>query len=309
MKSMELTTEMEQDTALYDDKAMTPESLREHVTHIQKIMKSVMKEGAHYGTIPGTKKPGLWKPGAEILQLTFGISISVEIEDKSTEDAVRIRVKATATHRKNGTVLGSAYGEASSNEEKYKWRAAVCQEEFNKTPELKKRVKYKRKYKSKEIEKVNQVKTEPADIANTVLKMAEKRAVIGITIRVTAASDVFDQSEYDDNGSAQSGNGQTSQVQSHPKDVSQPKPYQAPQPQYQQAPSPPDIGSGYLSYANGVFFWTGPIETKEIPKGAGMRWNADYKKWQTEDFNVAKKLAEYADSAAQAQMTEVPANG
>lgn len=220
-----------QEIALYDDKSMTPESLREHVTHIQKIMRSVMIEGAHYGTIPGTKKPGLWKPGAEILQLTFGITISVEVEDKSTTDAVTIRVKATATHRKNGTVLGTAYGEASSNEEKYKWRAAVCQEEFDGTSDLKKRVKFKKSYNRRDIEKVNQIKTEPADIANTVLKMAEKRAVIGITLRVTSASDVFDQTEYDDNGSAHSGNGQTSQVQSHSKDVSQPQPYQAPQPQ------------------------------------------------------------------------------
>ncbi|MGH2639338.1 MAG: hypothetical protein ACRDF4_08680 [Rhabdochlamydiaceae bacterium] len=32
---------------------------------LDRIYKSIMKEGTDYGKIPGTPKPCLWKPGAE----------------------------------------------------------------------------------------------------------------------------------------------------------------------------------------------------------------------------------------------------
>ena len=54
------------------------------------------------------------------------------------------------------------------------------------TPEDRKRIKYG-KYTAK------QVRTEPADLANTVLKMACKRAQLAMTLNVTAASDIFSQ--------------------------------------------------------------------------------------------------------------------
>lgn len=226
-------SEAMQEVALCDDKMVSVDNLKVQVSHIQKVMKSLMKEDVHYGVIFGTKKPSLWKPGAELLQLTFGITTEVEMEDKSTPDDVAYRVKATAIHRKNGVVLGTAYGEASSNEDKYKWKASICDEQFEQTPENRRRVKFG-KGKAGAIYKVKQIRTEPADIANTILKMAEKRAVIGITLRVTSASGVFDQSEHDSEGSGGSDN---AQQQSHPKEVSQPKP------QYQQAPSAPPLES------------------------------------------------------------------
>ena len=40
---------------------------------------------------------------------------------------------------------------------------------------------------------VDQIRTEPADLANTILKMACKRAMIAMTLNVTAASDIFTQ--------------------------------------------------------------------------------------------------------------------
>jgi hypothetical protein len=42
-----------------------------------------------------------------------------------------------------------------------------------------------------------QVRTEPADLANTILKMASKRAKIAMTLNVTAASDAFTQDAED----------------------------------------------------------------------------------------------------------------
>src|SRR5690606_20296729 len=40
---------------------------------------------------------------------------------------------------------------------------------------------------------VKQVRTDPADVANTVLKMAKKRAQIDMTLTALAASDIFTQ--------------------------------------------------------------------------------------------------------------------
>lgn len=41
-------------------------------------------------------------------------------------------------------------------------------------------------------------------------------------------------------------------------------------------------------------------QEKEIPKAAGMRWNAGAKRWETLDWHVAAKLAQYCDEAARA---------
>ena len=44
----------------------------QHVAAIQDIMRKVMKDGEHYGKIPGCgDKPTLLKPGAEKLAMTF----------------------------------------------------------------------------------------------------------------------------------------------------------------------------------------------------------------------------------------------
>lgn len=170
---------------------LTAGEIRAHVNRVQEVMKAVMQKETHYGIIPGSKKPSLYKPGAEVLCVTFRVAQSYKVEDLSTADAVRYRITCVGTHQTSGTVLGEGIGECSSNEEKYKWRRAICLEEFNDTPPDRKRVKYS-KYQGK-VEKTEQIRTEPADIANTVLKMAAKRAQVAMTLNVTAASDCFTQ--------------------------------------------------------------------------------------------------------------------
>lgn len=157
---------------------------------IQRVLREVMKKDVHYGTIPGTPKPTLYKPGAEVICTTFGLAARPEVYDLSTPDEAKYRVMMTL-YARDGTVVASASGECSSHEAKYKWRGAVCDEEFNDTPADRRRELWK---KGKEnAYKVKQVRTEPADMANTVLKMAEKRALIAVVRLGTAASDVFEQ--------------------------------------------------------------------------------------------------------------------
>lgn len=169
------------------DGRMSAQQVLQHAMVVQEVMRAVMKPEVHYGSIPGTDKPTLFQPGADKLCMTFRIAPEFDIEDLSTADFVRYRVTCRGVHQLSGVTLGSCVGEASSNEEKYKWRRAVTDEEFDATPAAFRRVKYGKKWNTK------QVRTEPADVANTVLKMAEKRAKIGMVLNVTAASDMFGQ--------------------------------------------------------------------------------------------------------------------
>jgi hypothetical protein len=174
------------DMAVVENRPLTAVEIRTQVNLIQEVMKAVMKKDTHYGVIPGCQKPSLWKPGAEKLLATFRVASETVVEDLSTGDEARYRV--TRKGLSNGTFIGSGVGECSSSEEKYKWRGVVCDAEFDDTPEDRRRLKYKRDGTT-----TKQIRTNPADVANTVLKMADKRAYVALALNVTAASDIFTQ--------------------------------------------------------------------------------------------------------------------
>lgn len=162
--------------------------IRQRVNLVQEVMQGIMIRDTHYGTIPGTPKPTLYKPGAEVLCVTFRVAPKYKIEDLSVDGVARYRVTCSGFHQTTGVDLGEGVGECSSGEEKYKWRAAACKAELDATPENLRRKKFYKNGNS-----VDQIRTEPADLANTVLKMACKRAMIAMTLNVTAASDIFTQ--------------------------------------------------------------------------------------------------------------------
>src|SRR5207342_1336343 len=154
------------------------------------VMQEVMKDGTHYGTIPGTKSKSLYKAGAEKLMATFRLAGDPEVEDLGGDGEIHYRVKVRLTSA-SGQFIGAGVGECSSQEDKYAWRAALCDEEYDDTPENRRRIKYS-KWQGK-VEKKKQVRTNPADVANTILKMAKKRAQVDAVITCTAASDIFTQ--------------------------------------------------------------------------------------------------------------------
>lgn len=161
---------------------------------INDVMEKVMKNGIHYGTIPGCgDKPALLKPGIEALTSTFRIALTHTTEDLSTDDCVRYRVTSTAIYSPTEQVLGDALGECSSDERKYKWRAPVCKEEFDEAAPDRKREFWRKGYQGKPPIKQAQIRTDPADIANTVLKMATKRADAAAIILALGVSDIFAQ--------------------------------------------------------------------------------------------------------------------
>lgn len=167
--------------------SLSARDIRARVNLIQEIMKNVMEEGVHFGTIPGCPKPSLFKAGAEKIAATFQIAIDSAVEDLSSFDEKRYRVTCTA-YSVTGAKLGSAIGECSSSEEKYKWRKPVCEAEFEAADSDRKREKWNR-----DGQKIKQIRTEPSDQANTILQMADKRAYVAVVRKATAASDIFTQ--------------------------------------------------------------------------------------------------------------------
>lgn len=163
----------------------------QHVAAVQHVMRAVMRQEVHYGLIPGTDKPTLYKQGAEVLCLAFKIGPRYQVTDLSAGNVARFRVVCQGLHTPTGTVMGEGLGECSGAEDKYRWRKAVCKEEWEATPDAQRRIKFGRK--SGGHYTVQQVMVEAADVANTVLKMAKKRAFIDMVLAVTAASDMFAQ--------------------------------------------------------------------------------------------------------------------
>lgn len=174
----------------YGARSLTAADIRATVNLMQDVMLEVMKDGTHYGTIPGTKSKSLYKAGAEKLMATFRLAAKPEVEDLSEGGEIAYRVTVNLLSA-NGTFVGAGIGECSSAEDKYSWRAAVCDEEWDETPENRRRIKYA-KWQGR-VEKKKQVRTNPADVANTILKMAKKRAQVDAVITATAASDIFTQ--------------------------------------------------------------------------------------------------------------------
>ena len=160
--------------------------VRQNINLIHEAMKATMKKNVHFGTIPGCQKPSLYKPGAEVILALFKLATDPIVTDLSKDGEIRYQVKVNITTR-DGQFIGSGIGECSSGEEKYSWRKAVSDDEFADTPEHLKRIKYKPSY------TINQVRVNPSDMANTILKMSKKRAMIDAVLTSTGASDIFSQ--------------------------------------------------------------------------------------------------------------------
>ncbi len=177
--------------AIVEPLTMTAAEIRSNVNLIQQVIKSVFIKDVHYGVIPGTPKPTLYKPGAEYLMVLFRLNAKPLIEDLSTADEIRYRVSILITHQITRHEIGWGVGECSSNETKYKWIKSKFPSEWEATPETHRRKIWK-EGRDKPYE-ILQVRANIADVANTILKMAKKRALVDACLTCTAASDVFEQ--------------------------------------------------------------------------------------------------------------------
>lgn len=186
----------------------TIEELMSQVQFIQEIMRKVMVEGEHFGTIPGCgPKPALLKPGAEKLGFVFRLQPTFNVE--SIDYAEGHREYRVTCRLSNGT---EGVGSCSTLESKYRYRNAsrVCPK-CSKETIIKGKEEYgggwlcfskkggcgeKWPLGAEEIESqvVGKVENDnPADFYNTCLKMAKKRAHVDAILTATAASDIFAQ--------------------------------------------------------------------------------------------------------------------
>jgi hypothetical protein len=185
---------------------------------IKQLISGAMVEGVDFGLIPGTQKKSLWKSGAEKICAMFRIADRYHVEDLSSGNTIRYRVTCQGVSV-SGEILGEGLGEASTAEEKYRWRKAVCDEEFEDTPETRRRETYKHG-KNGGHYKVRQIMTNEADSANTILKMAQKRAKLGMVLGVTACSDDFTQDVVEEGDPTPGGGDDEPDVDRTPKSKS-----------------------------------------------------------------------------------------
>lgn len=144
---------------VFPDFAISLEEANRRVKMLQSYVREHMVEGEDYGVIAGTTKPTLFKPGAEKLNAIFGLAPIVEINNR-VEDwdkgFVAYEVKVTLLNKRNNAVEAEGIGSCNSRERRYKNQDA-------------------------------------ANIANTILKMSKKRALIDATLSATRASGLFTQ--------------------------------------------------------------------------------------------------------------------
>jgi len=183
---------------VYPDKMNTSdplsyEDIRGNTSLVKQAVAGIMIKDVDYGVIQGCgNKPSLFKPGAEKLALMFKLGCFLKVDDQSepseTGGIVKYVVRTEIRHIPTGRELGIGVGMCSSAEEKYAWKKAICKAEFDATPDESKRIKY---YRDGSI--AQQIRTNPHDLANTILKMAAKRSKIDGVLTVTAASDILSQ--------------------------------------------------------------------------------------------------------------------
>jgi hypothetical protein len=197
----------------------------------KRFFESVMEEGKHYGIIPGCLKPSLYKAGAEMLlsnmglQSAFGNELPPVLdytgEAHGGEPMIKYNRHCTIYRQTGPTkddriVIARASGSCSSWEDKYRYRGAerVCptcgkpaiikgKEEYGGGFVcFKKKDGCGAKFKDNDAKITGQETGKVAnpnviDLDNTILKMADKRALTAATLIATGCSDIFTQDVED----------------------------------------------------------------------------------------------------------------
>ena len=141
------------------DMAYSLEQAKERIGMLQNFIRDMMAEGVDYGIIPGTDKRCLFKSGAEKLCDIFGFSKRIEIVSRveNFEKGIfHYEVKAILVSKRNGEVEAEGVGSCNNMERKFRSQDACS-------------------------------------VANTILKMAKKRAFVDAVLSATRSSDLFTQ--------------------------------------------------------------------------------------------------------------------
>lgn len=185
---------------------------------LRKVQREVLTEGSDYDVIPGTKKPSLLKPGAEVLNKMAGLvptypAITPTFGDGKMAPNIHYVVQCVLrVGSQEGPAKASGVGSCNSWERKYRWRKAerICPN-CNKPAIIKGQAQYGggwvcwkkkdgcgTKFAEDAPQIVDQVtgdveNPDPFDQDNTLLKMAKKRAYLDATLSEHAGSGLFTQ--------------------------------------------------------------------------------------------------------------------
>lgn len=182
--------------------------LKDQVRQLQEFKADLMVENEDYGVIPGTPKPTLLKPGAEKLCMVFGLAPDFRTA-KAVEDweggFFHYEVECRLISKRTGALVGNGMGSANTKEPRYRWRNASpscpeCGKELRRSKQgdgwycWTKTGGCGKNLARNEVGPVGKVENpEPYELVNTVLKMAQKRALVAATLVATAASGIFTQ--------------------------------------------------------------------------------------------------------------------
>ena len=183
------------------------------------LIDGIMKSAVDYGVIPGSSKPTLLKAGAEKATSFFGLNprfVDAEVVNDWTGEQHGgepfFFYRRTCNLWRGDVLVASAGGSCNSWEKKYRYRSGerICPQ-CGKPTIIKGKVEYgggwlcfskkggcgaKFPDDAPEITKqeVGQVKNpDVADLVNTILKMADKRALVAATLIATGLSEYFTQ--------------------------------------------------------------------------------------------------------------------
>jgi len=176
----------------------SPDQLAFQTQTLMEIYRRIMQKDTDYGVIPGTPKPALYQPGAQILRLAAGLEVEVVHIESERQLTIGFINHSFVCRLKNadGMVVGSCEGAANSYEDRYRYRW-VSERDLpagidKATLTSKKRKGNYGEYHVYRIENDN-----PANLDNTLVKMAQKRAFVGAILMATGASRIFTQDVED----------------------------------------------------------------------------------------------------------------
>ncbi|WP_312906819.1 exodeoxyribonuclease X C-terminal domain-containing protein [Tissierella praeacuta] len=164
------------------------------ISQVQAAIQTCLKPGHDHDIIPGTNKPTLLKPGAEKILMMFGLTSEYEIIEKIEDYEKGIfayTIKCILS--KNSQKITEGVGSCNSKEDKYRWRWYKEEDVpagIDKNTLKSKTNRWgKMEYKLENEEIYSQ--------ANTILKMAKKRAQIDAVLTVASLSELFTQDMED----------------------------------------------------------------------------------------------------------------
>ena len=126
---------------------------------LQEFIKHLMIPGQDFGIVPGVNKPSLFKSGAEKLCEIYGFIKTVEVTNRIEDwnkPFVHYEVKVILRNKRTGCIEAEGLGSCNSLEHKYARQNAYS-------------------------------------IANTILKMGKKRALVDAVLSATRSSGIFTQ--------------------------------------------------------------------------------------------------------------------